>query len=58
LQYTGHHLQQSTFAGAIFANDAEGFAVTDFEADIVQCPEILVALEPVKREQLLQPVAR
>jgi hypothetical protein len=58
LQNAGHHLQQRALAGAVFADDAEGFAAAYFEADIVQGPEILVALQPVKREQLLQPVAR
>src|ERR1035437_439092 len=54
----GDHLQQSAFAGAIFPHNAEGFAALDLEANVVQRPEILVALQTIQGQQLLQAVAR
>ena len=58
LQNAGHHLQQGALAGAVFADDAEGFAAADFKAEIVQRPEVPVALEAVEGQQFLEPVAR
>src|ERR1700691_2483896 len=58
VQNASHHLQQRALARSVLAHDAEGLAAADLEADIVQGPEIPVALEPVEREQLLQPVTR
>ena len=55
---SGDHLQQGALAGAVFADDAEGFAALHLEADVVQRPEILVALQAVERQQFLEPVAR
>ena len=57
LQNAGDDLQQRALAGAVLADDAEGLAALDLEADIVQRPEILVALQPVEGQQLLEPVA-
>jgi hypothetical protein len=58
MQDSCHHLQKSALAGAVFAYNAEGFAALHLEADIVQRPEIPVALHTIQRQQLLQAVAR
>ena len=58
LQDPGHHLQQRALAGAVFPDDAEGLAALDLEADVVQRPEILVALQAVEGQQFLEAVAR
>ncbi len=58
VQDARHHLQQRTFAGAVLADNAEGFAALDLEADVVERPEILVALQTVQRQQFLEAVAR
>src|ERR1035437_6931669 len=55
---SGDHLQQRALSGAIFADNAERFAALDLEADIVEGPEILVALQTIQGQQLLEAVAR
>ena len=52
------YLQKSALAGSVFPHNAEGFAAIHLEANIVQRPEIPVALHTVERQQLLQAVAR
>ena len=58
MQNAGHHLQQGAFAGAVFADDAEGLAAAHLEADVLQSPEIPMASHAVEGEQFFQPVAR
>ena len=57
-QDAGHHLQQRALAGAVLADHAEGFALANGEADVLQGPEIPVVATPVEGEQFLEPVAR
>ena len=58
MQNSRDHLQERALAGAVLADDAEGLAALHLEADIVQRPEILVALQTVQRQQFLEAVAR
>ena len=54
----GDDLQQRALARPVLADDAEGLAAFHVEADVVQRPKILMALQAVERQQFLQPVAR
>ena len=54
----GDDLQESALAGAVLANDAEGLAAGNFEADVTKSPEVLVELQAVERQQLAQTVTR
>ena len=58
MQDPGHHLQERALAGAVLPDDAEGLAALDLEADVVERPEILVALQTIQGQQLLEAVAR
>ena len=58
MQDPGHHLQERALAGAVFPHNAEGLAALHLEADVVERPEILVALQTIQGQQLLEAVAR
>ena len=58
MEDSSHHLQERALAGAVFPHNAEGFAALDLEADVVERPEILVALQTIQGQQLLEAVAR
>jgi hypothetical protein len=58
MKNSGYHLQKSAFAGAILPDDAESLTAADVEADLVERPEILVALQTIEGQQLLEAVAR
>ena len=55
LQNSGHELQQRALARSVFADDAEGLALLDLEADVLQRPEVLVMIAP--GQQFLETVA-
>ena len=58
MQDSGDHLQQRALAGSVLADNAERLAALHLEADVVERPEILVALQTIQRQQLLEAVAR
>ena len=55
LQDAAHHLQESALAAAVGSDQTQHFALLDFEADVLECPEIGVARLGA-RKHLLQPV--
>ncbi len=52
------HLQQGGFAGTVAADDADGLAAADREADFAQCPEFAVVLPAATPEHLHQAMRR
>ncbi len=58
MQNPGHHLQQCALARSVLSHNAEGLAALHLEADVVERPEILVALQTIQGQQLLEAVAR
>ena len=44
------------FSGAIAADDADGMAAWDVEADVAECPELAVELSAAAEEGLLEAV--
>ena len=57
LQNSADDLEQGALAGAVGSDYAEGLAVLQGEADVAQCPEVLVA-RPAAGKQFPQPVGR
>ena len=57
LQDAGHDLQEGTFSGSVLADDTKRLATFDLETDIAQCPELGVALDAARRQQLPQAIA-
>ena len=58
MQDSGDHLQQRALARSVLSDNAERLAALHLEADVVERPEILVALQTIQRQQLLEAVAR
>ena len=58
LQRAADDLQQRRLAGAVAADDADGLAAPDVEADVGERREFPVILALAAGEELLQPVAR
>src|ERR1039457_592662 len=56
LQDAGHDLQKRAFAGAVRANQGQGLALFDLEADIAQGPKVGVERTLVERQGLAEAV--
>ena len=53
MKNAGDDLQQRAFAGAVLADDAEGLAALDLEADIVERREVVVEGDAIQAQQVL-----
>ena len=58
LQGAGNDLEEGGLAGAVAADDADGLAAADLEADIAQGVEVTVALAGFLAQVLTQPARR
>ena len=57
LQDARDDLQQGAFTGAVFTNDAEGFAAFHVEGNVAESPEIAVVGDAIEGEEFFEAVA-
>lgn len=57
LEDSGDDLQESAFAGAILADDTEGFTALHVEGDVAESPEIAVVGDAIEGEEFFEAVA-
>jgi hypothetical protein len=53
----GDHLKKSAFSGAVFADDAEGFARVNLKSDVADSPEVAVKGDTIETGEFFETCA-